>query len=134
MLDKLIKLFHWYCCMKQGFINPCMKINKNKSFLIWVSVNIVNYHIFCCNMFVFACSIIANSQCWLFALPSGQIRSKYPYLSSNIRICPHISVFAPEFNFRYLRNGLKEYMSMYNVKIDIVWYIFETRLEQSQLS
>jgi hypothetical protein len=52
---------------------------------------ILDYHIFCCNMFVFACPIIAKSQCWLFA----------------IRICPHISVFAPEFNFRYLRSGLK---------------------------
>jgi hypothetical protein len=28
-------------------------------------------------------------------LPSGQIRGKYPYLPLNIRICPHISVFAP---------------------------------------
>jgi hypothetical protein len=35
----------------------------------------------------------------------------YPYLPSNIRICPHISVFAPVFNFRYLRSGLKDYMS-----------------------
>jgi hypothetical protein len=32
---------------------------------------------------------------------------KYPYLPSYIRMCPHISVFAPEFNFRYLRSGLK---------------------------
>jgi hypothetical protein len=32
---------------------------------------------------------------------------KYPYLPSNIRICSHISVFAPEFNFWYLRSGLK---------------------------
>jgi hypothetical protein len=31
------------------------------------------YHIFCCNMLIFACPIIANSQCWLFALI-------YPYL------------------------------------------------------
>ena len=49
------------------------------------------YHIFCCNMFVFACSIIAKSQCWLFAL------------RANIRICPHMSVFAPVFNFQYLQ-------------------------------
>jgi hypothetical protein len=48
---------------------------SNNVFFIWVSVNIVNYHIFCGNMFVFACSIIANSQCWLFALI-------YSYLSS----------------------------------------------------
>jgi hypothetical protein len=34
------------------------------------------YHIFCCNMFVFACPIIARSQCWLFAL-------KYPYFPPN---------------------------------------------------
>ena len=54
----------------------------------WV-VYIYIYHIFCCNMFVFACPI-AKSQCWLFA---GQ--------------CPQISVFAPEFNFRYLRSCLK---------------------------
>ena len=50
------------------------------------------YHIFYCNMLIFACPIIANSQCWLFALTS---------------------VFAPVFNFRYLRSGLKDYMSKY---------------------
>ena len=80
-----------------------------------------NCHIFCCNMFVFACPIIAKCQCWLFAL-SGQISVfalfalKYPYLPylpSNIRICPHISVFSPVFNFRYLHSGLKDYMSTY---------------------
>ena len=59
------------------------------------------YHIFCCNMFVFACPIIARSQCWLFAL------------RANIRIGPRISVFVPEFNFRYLHSGLKENMSKY---------------------
>ena len=37
------------------------------------------YHIFCCNMFVFACSIIAKRQCWLFA-----IRGNLP---SYVRIC-----------------------------------------------
>jgi hypothetical protein len=58
------------------------------------------YHIFCCNMFVFACPIIARSQCWLFAL------------AANICICPQISVFAPEFNFRYLRSGLKDYVKV----------------------
>ena len=36
--------------------------------------------------------IIARNICWLL----GQIR-------------PHISVFAPKFNFRYLRSGLKDY-------------------------
>ena len=57
-------------------------------------------------MFVFACPIIARSQCWLFAL-----RANPGYLPSNIRIGPPTSVFAPEFNFRYLRSGLKENMS-----------------------
>ena len=42
----------------------------------------VNYHIFCCNNFVFACPIIVRSQCCLFAL------------RVNIRICPQISVLA----------------------------------------
>jgi hypothetical protein len=37
----------------------------------------------------------------------------YPYLPSIIRICPHISVFSPVFNFRYLNSVLKEYMSKY---------------------
>jgi len=60
-------------------------------------------------MFIFACPIIAKIS--VGYLPSGQI--KYLYLPSNIRICPHISVFAPVFNFRYLRSGLKDYMSKY---------------------
>ena len=47
-------------------------------------------------MFVFACPIIAKSQCWLFAL------------RANIRICPHMSVFVLVFNFQYLRSGLKD--------------------------
>ena len=59
-------------------------------------------------MFAFVCPIIAKSQCWVFA-PQG----KYPYFPSNIHICPHISVFAPEFNFLYLRSSLKDYMSKY---------------------
>ena len=63
-------------------------------------------------MFIFACPIIAKSQCWLFALRenTGKISVfalKYPYLPSYIRICPHISVFAPVFNFRYLRSVFK---------------------------
>ena len=40
---------------------------------------LVYYHIFCCNMFVFACPIIARSQCWLFA-PKAL---KDPYLPPN---------------------------------------------------
>ena len=38
-------------------------------------------------MFVFACPIIARSQCWLFALTHPD-----PYLPSNIRICPRIQL------------------------------------------
>jgi hypothetical protein len=67
-------------------------------------------------VFVFACPILARSQCWLFALRANT--GKYPYWPSKIRICPQISVFAPEFNFRYLRSGLKDYMS-YNMKFSI---------------
>jgi hypothetical protein len=53
--------------------------------LIWLKYDFTIFpcHIFCCNMFVFACPIIARSQCWLFALI-------YPYWPSNIRICPRI--------------------------------------------
>ena len=49
-------------------------------------------------MFVFACPIIAKSQCWLFALlwaNKGQISIfalEYPYLPSYIRICPLIQL------------------------------------------
>ena len=67
-------------------------------------------------VFVFACPILARSQCWLFALRANT--GKYPYWPSKIRICPQISVFAPEFNFRYLRSGLKDYMS-YDMKFSI---------------
>jgi hypothetical protein len=40
-------------------------------------------------MFVFACPIIARSECWL----SGQIRGKYPYLlpNSTSGICAVVS-------------------------------------------
>ena len=44
----------------------------------------IRYHIFCCNMFVFACPIIARSQWLLFAL------------GANIRICPQKPVLCPE--------------------------------------
>jgi hypothetical protein len=37
-------------------------------------------HIFCCNMLVFACPIIARGLCWLFAL------------RKDIRICPRIQL------------------------------------------
>jgi hypothetical protein len=65
-------------------------------------------------MFVFACPIIDRSQCWLFALRENI--GKYSYLPSNIRICPHMSAFAPEFNYWYLRSGLKDYMTKYTRK------------------
>ena len=38
---------------------------------------------------------------------------EYLYLPSNIRICPQLSVFAPEFNFRYMCSGFKDYISKY---------------------
>jgi hypothetical protein len=41
----------------------------------------VDYHIFCCNMSVFACPIIAKSQCWLFALICQYLP---PYSTSGI--------------------------------------------------
>jgi hypothetical protein len=64
------------------------------------SLIISYYHIFCCNMFIFACPIIAKSQCWLFTLRAntGKISIfalKYPYLPSYIRIFPHIQLPVP---------------------------------------
>ena len=44
------------------------------------------YHIFCCNMFAFACPIIAKSPCWLFRANTGQISVFvliYPYFPPN---------------------------------------------------
>ena len=42
---------------------------------------------------MFACPIIANSQCWLFALGKISVFAlKYSYLSSYIRICPRIQL------------------------------------------
>jgi hypothetical protein len=40
------------------------------------------------------------------SLPNQGSSYHFPF-ASNIRMCPHISVFAPEFNFRDLRSGLK---------------------------
>ena len=65
-----------------------------------------HYHIFCCNMFVFACPIIAKSQCWLFVLRAN---------IANIHICPHIFLFNLEFNFRYLRSDLKVQGKMHSL-------------------
>ena len=42
-------------------------------------------------MLIFACPIIANSQCWLFAL-RAVFALKYLYLPSYIRICPCIQL------------------------------------------
>ena len=50
----------------------------------WCTTN-YNYHIFCCNIFVFACPIIAICQCWLFSLGAN---------TGQIPFCPQISVFA----------------------------------------
>jgi hypothetical protein len=48
-------------------------------------------------MFVYACPIIAKSQCWLFALRVNMrqisvFALKYSYLPSYIRICPLIQL------------------------------------------
>jgi hypothetical protein len=43
-----------------------------------------------CNMFVFACPIIAKSQCWLLQISVFAL--KYPYLSSYICICTRIQL------------------------------------------
>jgi hypothetical protein len=80
--------------------------------LIWLKYDFM--HIFMhhlCNMLIFACPIIANSQCWLFALRAntGQISVfalKYPYLPSNIRICPHISVTFSKHWLLYCKKDL----------------------------
>ena len=44
-----------------------------------------------------------SSQCWNFN------RDEFEH----IHIRPQISVFDPEFNFRYLRSDLKDYMPKY---------------------
>jgi hypothetical protein len=42
------------------------------------------YHIFCCNMFIFECPIIALSQCWIFALRKISV---FDYTSSMFPLC-----------------------------------------------
>jgi len=43
-----------------------------------------------------------------------------PYASVQISVVAlYLSVFAPEFNFRYLRSGLKDYMSKYKERLCI---------------
>ena len=68
---------------------------------------IEHYHIFCCNMFVFACPIIDRSQCWLYALRENI--GKYSYVPSYVRICPRIQL-------PYLCSGIKDYMTKYTWK------------------
>jgi hypothetical protein len=70
-------------------------------------------------MFVFACPIIARSQCWLFSF------------RANIRIGPHPSAFAPEFNFQYLRSGLKENISKYKERWCIKSYFNQITMIQN---
>jgi hypothetical protein len=72
------------------FTSDCYQMSQIKKCKIF-------NHIFCCNMLVFACPIIAKSQCWLFALRAntGQISVfalYYSYLPSYIRICPLIQL------------------------------------------
>jgi hypothetical protein len=43
------------------------------------TLSTIYYHIFRCNMLIFACPIIAKSQCWLFAL-----RSKFLFSTTYI--------------------------------------------------
>ena len=68
---------------------------KNNGTLIWLIdlflfvYNNFFYHIFCCNMFVFACSIIGKSQCWLFVL-----RANTGQISVFALICPYMPPYS----------------------------------------
>jgi hypothetical protein len=57
-------------------------------------------------MYIFESIIPFQVICYM---PSGKI-------SENIRMCPHMSAFAPEFNYRYLCSGIKDYMTKYTWK------------------
>ena len=77
--------------------NTCLIRTSTENISV-VSTISYNYHIFCCNMFVFACLILARSQCWLFALRTNTrqisiLALKYPYLHTNSTsgICTVIS-------------------------------------------
>ena len=78
-MDRYVILFMFVCLSKNHtiIISIC--------FFFTCEFNFYVYHIFCCNMFVFACPIIARSQCWLFALWEV---GKY---GANMRMCPHIT-------------------------------------------
>jgi hypothetical protein len=95
---------------------------------IHIILNIYIYHIFCCNMFVFACPIIAKSQCWLF----------------DLSMCPDMSVFVleqitkinllrefPLFNLQYFcfESGFKNIpnnVDLYNDVRDCLWNLPKT--------
>jgi hypothetical protein len=63
----------------------------------------VIYHIVCSNMFVFAC-------------PIGYLHSR--------------SIFAPAFNFRYLRSGFKDYVKVQGKMWDLIWeFLDDTRTD-----
>ena len=69
-------------------------------------------------MFVFACPIIAKSQCWLFALRANTrqlsvFALKYPYFPSYIRICPRIQL-------PVLRSGLEVQGKMMHKDMHII--------------
>ena len=78
--DKYGKL---YCRLLHVIYFVVILINKHTFFIYfyffsqsWLNMR---YHIFCCNTFVFACPIIAKSQCWLFDLRAN-FSLEYPYL------------------------------------------------------
>jgi hypothetical protein len=97
---KITKIFTEWKWFETTVLQPTISVNtwiyrtndiyrpRTSSIYIYRSKSI--YHIFCCNMFVFACPIIAKSQCWLFVLRTntGQIQISvcaliYPYLPPN---------------------------------------------------
>ena len=63
-------------CDKYGKL---ISIHSSFIFIFFQSWLNIRYHIFCCNTFVFACPIIAKSQCWLFDLRAN-FALEYPYL------------------------------------------------------
>ena len=91
----MIAVFAARLILETTYVKIALLLSSVTSSRFWRNCQIDNshYHISCCNMFVFACPIIAWSVGYL---PSRQI-----------------SVFAPEFNFWYLQLGLKENMSKY---------------------
>ena len=84
------------------------------------------YHIFCCNMFIFECPIIAKSQCWIFALRKIFVFVlKYPYLIpySTSGLCAVVSkiiYFAVKVQgticIRSYFNKINTYWNKFNLK------------------